>query len=105
MTYPTRIKISPMDGGFQVMCEILHPMEAGNRNYSGTSVAILANYITQVVFRKNGQIHSELLLGKNISKNPVIGTHFSKLRKGDNITVSWKDISGNEGQESLVVEQ
>jgi thiosulfate oxidation carrier complex protein SoxZ len=103
MTYPARIKATKSDGGFQVMCEILHPMETGNRNYAGTSVAILANYITQVTFRKNGEIQAQLLLGKYVSSNPVVGTWFKKLKKGDEISVSWQDISGNGGQQSLII--
>ena len=103
MSYPARIKTIRSDGGYQVLCEILHPMETGNRIYPGTSVAILANYITQVTFRRNGEIQAELLLGKYVSSNPVVGTRFKKLKQGDEITVSWQDISGNGGQQSLVM--
>jgi len=61
------------------------------------------NYITQVVFRLNDRIQTEFLLGKYISRNPVVGTVLNNVKSGDNIQVSWQDIAGNRGQATATV--
>jgi len=105
MQYPMRIKVIEDSSGFQVMCEILHPMENGRRRHPGSDKIIPQNYITQVVFRLNEVIQAEILLGQYVSANPVIGTHFSKLTRGDTIAISWQDIAGNGGSASQIFDQ
>ncbi|MBX2868043.1 MAG: thiosulfate oxidation carrier complex protein SoxZ [Acidiferrobacterales bacterium] len=99
--YPTRLKILPRDTGIEAHCEVLHPMYSGKHSEEGGPSA---NYITQLVFRLNGSIHAEFFLGKFVSKHPVIGTFFENATSGDQIEVSWQDISGNQGQASGTVE-
>lgn len=98
MSFPTRLKIVKSGDAHQIMCEILHPMEPGDRNNTVTGHLVRANYITHVVFRVNEEIRAELLLGKYVSKNPVVGTQIGNLATGDQIRVSWQDIVGNSGQ-------
>ena len=97
MSYSTRMKIVKIGGARQIMCEIQHPMESGDRIDPATGYRIPADYITQVVFRVNEEIRAELLLGKYVSKNPVVGTQIDGLSVGDRIHVTWQDISGNSG--------
>jgi len=92
LTYPTSLKLANVESGVEALCEVLHPMNAGD---SGRSEV---NYITQVVFRLNNRIQAEFLLGKYISRNPVIGTVLNNVQSGDNVQVSWQDIAGNRGQ-------
>lgn len=101
MTYSTRLKVIETAPGHQLMCEIRHPMESGDRRDKATGRLLPANYITQVVFRVNEEIRAEMLLGKYVSKNPVVGTMVSKLSDGDRIIVSWQDIAGDSGQASV----
>ncbi len=98
MSYPTRLKIVKSGDSHQIMCEIRHPMEPGDREDSATGQMVMANYITHIVFRVNEEIRAELLLGKYVSKNPVVGTQIGGLTPGDKIRVSWQDIAGNSGQ-------
>ena len=98
MSYSTRIKILEAGKAHQIMCEIRHPMESGDRLDPNSRYKIPANYITQVVFRVNEDIRAELLLGKYVSKNPVVGTQIDDLSVGDRIHVRWQDISGNSGE-------
>jgi thiosulfate oxidation carrier complex protein SoxZ len=98
MSFPTRLKILRDGEAHQIMCEIRHPMEPGDRNNTATGHLIPANYITQVVFRVNEEIRAEILLGKYVSRNPVVGTQIGNLAAGDQIRVSWQDIAGNSGQ-------
>ncbi len=103
MIYSTRLKVIETEPGHQLMCEIRHPMEPGGRRDKATGRLLPANYITQVVFRVNEEIRAEMLLGKYVSKNPVVGTMVSKLSGGDRIIVSWQDIAGDSGQASVRV--
>ena len=98
MNYSTRMKITEIGGAHQILCEIRHPMESGDRLDPNSGNKIPANYITQVVFRVNEEIRAELLLGKYVSKNPVVGTQINYLSAGDRIHILWQDISGNSGE-------
>ncbi|MGI9319704.1 MAG: thiosulfate oxidation carrier complex protein SoxZ [bacterium] len=100
MNFSTRLKIVDAGRAHQLMCEIRHPMESGGRKDLITGRIVPANYITQVVFRVNQEIRAELLLGKYVSRNPVVGTQIGNLDKGDLIHVSWQDIAGNSGDAS-----
>lgn len=98
MTYSTRMKITEIGDAHQIMCEIRHPMESGDRRDPNSGNRIPANYITQVVFRVNEEIRAELLLGRYVSINPVVGTQLDDLSMGDRVHVRWQDISGNSGE-------
>lgn len=98
MNYPTRLKIVRSLDSHEIMCEIRHPMEPGDRKDPASGRIAPANYITHVVFRVNDEIRAELLLGKYVSRNPVVGTQIGGLTTGDKVRVSWQDISGNSGQ-------
>ncbi len=99
--YATRLKLLAGETGVEAFCEVLHPMHSGTESDPSNPVP---NYITQVVFRLNGKIHAEFFLGKFVSRHPVIGTVFERANSGDNIEVSWRDISGNRGQASGTVQ-
>lgn len=71
--------------------------------YAGDSKQSEVNYITRVVFRLNDRVKAEFLLGKYISRNPVVGTVFNNVESGDSVQVSWQDIAGNRGQATATV--
>lgn len=102
VSYQTTIKVIKAAHGYQVMCEILHPMQAA-RIHPLTGQKINANYITQVTFKVNHNLAGELLLGKYVAKNPVVGINIAALRQGDEIIVQWQDISGRSGRASQIM--
>lgn len=89
MTGETSLVVVENDGGFEALCEVRHPMDENN-------------YLTQLVFRVDNQIHSEFLLGRFVSANPVLGIPLSELARGTRIEVRWQDIGGRSGSASLV---
>ena len=91
VTRSARIFIHANSGGFDVLCQIPHEMSA-------------QNYLTQVAFRRNETIHAEVLLGRYVSADPVIGTSFGALEAGDEIVVTWQDINGGSGEQRRTFE-
>ena len=91
MSKPTRIKLQARKHGYDVLCRIF-AHDTPERD----------NTITRVTFRLNGEIQAEMLLGKYVSANPVVGAHFGKIDNGDEIFVSWQDIHGKIGQTLMV---
>ncbi len=87
MTVPLspRIFIRTSGQGFDVLCRIPHEMSS-------------ERYLTQVAFRRNDELHAELLLGRHVAEDPVVGTSFATLESGDQIAVSWQDIGGLSGE-------
>lgn len=101
MSYFTSLKLRQDGQGYEVLCEVLHPMHGGGQDESGGTTA--ANYITQMVFRRNGNIEAEFLLGRSIARHPVIGTYIQDAQEGQVISVSWQDLAGNRGQAAITI--
>ena len=80
-----RIFIHETENGYDIVCRIPHEMSD-------------ERYLTRITFRRNGEIHAQLLLGRNVSRNPAAGTHFSALDSGDIIGVDWQDLAGRSGE-------
>ena len=76
-----KIYIHRVGEGFDVVCRIPHEMTPGN-------------YLTQVTFRRNGELYAEALLGRYVATDPVVGTHFDDLDPDDEISIGWQDLSG-----------
>ena len=89
MSFETSLQLVEDGDGVQAFCEVRHPM--GDRNY-----------LTQIAFRVNNQPRADLLLGKYLSVNPVIGTRLEGLRDGDQVEVSWRDLSGATGRQAII---
>jgi hypothetical protein len=60
------------------------------------------NYLIQATFRRNGALQAEVLLGRYVAADPVIGTHFDSLEKADEITVRWRDLAGTTDEASRI---
>lgn len=88
MIVDAKLKVVTVDDAVRVLCEIQHPVTD-------------ANYVTQVVFRVNGDARAELLLGRNVAAHPVVGTNLPGLKAGDRIEAAWRDLRGARGSASM----
>ena len=84
-----RIYIHRVGNGFDVICRIPNVQSA-------------SNYLTQVTFRRNGELQAEALLGRHVATDPVVGTHFEQLEANDEISVGWQDLAGASGGVSRI---
>ena len=84
MRSAARIYIQRVGEGFDVICRISHEMTPDN-------------YLTQVTFRRNGELQAEALLGRHVASDPVVGAHFEQLEANDEISIGWQDLAGVAG--------
>lgn len=82
-----RIFIRESKDGHDIVCRIPHEMTE-------------ESYLTQITIRRNDEIQAQLLLGRNVSRNPVAGTCLGTLETGDTVSVDWEDIAGRTGEVS-----
>jgi sulfur-oxidizing protein SoxZ len=54
------------------------------------------NFITYMVAKSNGKTIYEVSTSQFMSKNPYIKFKFANGKKGDEIVITWKDLSGKE---------
>jgi len=74
---------------------IKHPMETGLRKDKKTGEKIPEHFIQEVSCVHNGDTVMEAYWGGSVSKNPYISFSFTGAAKGDAITLSWKDNTGD----------
>lgn len=74
---------------------IKHPMETGLRKDSKTGKKIPAHFIQEVNCEHNGKSVVNALWGTAISKNPYLSFEFKGASKGDTVTLSWVDNTGD----------
>jgi len=68
-----------------------HPMETGLRKDKKSGKKIPAHFIQEVTCVHNGDTVMDAYWGGSVSKNPYISFAFTGAKKGDTITLSWKD--------------
>ena len=89
MPVTARIYFYQAGQGVDVVCRIPHEMTG-------------ENYLTQVTFRRNGILLADVLLGRHVAADPVVGTHVDDLGESDEVSVTWRDITGLTGVQSRV---
>jgi sulfur-oxidizing protein SoxZ len=90
----TRIRATVNDGATEVRMQMSHPMENGLRKGpSGDRVP--AHYITEVSIRHNDRVVLAASFGPSVSTNPYLAFSFAGGAPGDEITVEWRDSSGD----------
>ena len=80
-----RIFIRESKDGYDIVCRIPHEMTE-------------ESYLAQVTIRRNDEVQVQLLLGRNVSSNPVAGTCLGTLETGDTVSIGWEDIAGRAGE-------
>lgn len=100
MSNSIKMRVSKADDGTRVRILIRHPMETGLRKDSKTKKFIPAHFIKEVNCAQNGKPVLSADWGIAVSKNPYLSFYLDKVKKGDKISVQWKD---NKGQQDSFV--
>ena len=77
-----------------------HPMETGLRKDKKTGKLIPAKFIQELVCKHGDKVVFHADFGRSVSKNPYLSFSFAGAAKGDNVTLTWTDNTG----ETLTVE-
>ena len=77
-----------------------HPMETGLRKDKKTGKLIPAKFIQELVCKLGDKVVFHADFGRSVSKNPYLSFSFAGAAKGDNVTLTWTDNTG----ETLTVE-
>lgn len=102
MSDPMKIRAAENDGIVTVRVLMAHEMESGQRK-DAAGVPIPAWHIQEVEARHNGVVVMSAQWGPAVSKNPYLQFGFKGGRKGDRITVSWKDNRGDTRSDEATV--
>lgn len=97
MAKKTRIKAKAKKGIVTVKAMAKHAMLSGleAKNASKKSgKEVKSNYITHMKAEVDGKIVYEVNMSQFLSKNPYIKFKYAG-KKGDKITISWVDLSGD----------
>lgn len=78
-----------------VKCLMTHPMETGLRKDKKTGKLIPAHFISEVMAETGGKNVMTANWSGGISKNPYLSFAFNGGKKGDDITITWKDNTGD----------
>jgi sulfur-oxidizing protein SoxZ len=95
MAEPMKIRASLSGGVADVKCLMNHPMETGLRKDAKTGGIVPAHHITNVTATVNGATVLDAEWGGGISKNPYLAFKVAGAKKGDKVTVSWVDNTGD----------
>lgn len=94
---PMRIR-AWMDGDkAMVKAIIFHPMETGLRKDKATGKKIPAHFIKEVTCKSGDKTVMTCLWSTSVSKNPFMSFRFKGAKKGDKISIEWKDNMGETG--------
>jgi sulfur-oxidizing protein SoxZ len=90
-------------GGFtEVKVLMAHPMETGQRK-DAAGKTIPPVYITDVTATWNGKVVLSAMWGPAISQNPFLSFKFKGGNKGDKITITWTDNTGDKRTDEAVI--
>ncbi len=90
-----KIRTKLIEGKTQIRTLISHPMEHGRNLDEATGKLIPVHYIQELLVKHNDKLIVNSQLGAGISKNPYFAFMLKGGKKGDKISVSWKDNLGN----------
>jgi len=71
-----------------------HPMETGLRKDKKTDKVIPAKFIKELVGKHGDKVVFHADFGRAVSKNPYVSFSFAGAKKGDNVSMTWTDNTG-----------
>lgn len=92
-TRPMRIRAVEKDGIVEVKALMSHIMETGQRK-DKDGKTIPAHFIDLVQAKCNDTTVLEAQWGPAVSRDPFVSFKFKGGKKGDKITLAWKDNEG-----------
>lgn len=92
-TRPMRIRAVEKDGVVEVKALMSHIMETGQRKDSSGNV-VPAHFIDLVEAKWNDKVVLNAQWGPAVSRDPFLSFKFKGGKKGDKVTLSWKDNKG-----------
>ena len=90
--------------GVEVLVQIEHPMETGQRMDKETKQKIPAHYIQKVTLELNGKPMVVVDCGPGVSKDPLFIFRLTDAKVGDTVRISWTDNRGEKGSADTGVE-
>ena len=99
-----RIRAKVKGDSTEVKALMSHPMDTGLAKDKKTGEKIPALYIKEVKCDHNGKSVMVANWGVAISKNPYLSFKFKGGAKGDSITISWNDNSGDSDSQEAKIE-
>jgi len=92
-----KIKAKEKDGIVKVKTLIKHPMLTYDQ---AKKKGVEANFITHITAKVGDKIVYDVSTSQFLSKNPMIKFKFKGAKKGDELTITWVDLSGKTVSES-----
>ena len=99
----TRIRTKTVDGIWEILAMVSHPMETGRRTDPLTKEKIPAHFIQKMTFAVNGKPVAVADLSQAVSKDPLLSVRVKNAKAGDKVTVSWSDNQGEKGEQEAVL--
>ena len=93
-TRPMRIRATEKDGVTEVKVLMSHIMETGQRKGSDGNV-VPAHFIDLVEAKCNDKTVMTAQWGPAVSRDPYLSFKFKGAKKGDKLSISWKDNKGD----------
>jgi sulfur-oxidizing protein SoxZ len=90
--------------GIEVLVQIEHPMETGQRTDKETKQKIPAHFIQKVTLELNGNTMAVVDCGVGVSKDPLFIFRLKDAKAGDTVRISWSDNKGEKGSADTTVE-
>ncbi len=82
---------------------VQHPMETGLRKDKKTGEIIPAKFVKELICTYKDKTVFTAYFGRAVSKNPYVSFSFSGAQKGEPLSLSWLDNTGeNKAVETLI---
>ena len=102
MPDPMRIRATAQPDGVDVRVLMSHEMETGQRK-DGSGKLVPAHFIQSVSATHQGKTVLLAQWGPAVSKNPFLEFNFKGGQKGDKITVTWEDNTGEKRTDEATI--
>jgi sulfur-oxidizing protein SoxZ len=102
MGNPMRIRANATGDVVEVKVLMRHDMETGQRK-DASGKAVPAHFIQTLTAKCNDKVVLDMMMGTSISKDPFLSFKFKGGAKGDKITITWKDNTGDSRTDEAAV--
>ena len=97
-----KLRATEAEGQVTIKALITHPMELGTRKDAKTGELIPAHFIQDITVSHAGKAVVSGAWSDGVSKDPYLSVRFAG-KKGDEVSVAWKDNKGDSDSVSAQV--